>query len=79
MRRKDGDSWPAVTAREFRDEVAALAKGLIAAGVEPGDRVALMSRTRVYEWTVIDYAIWAAARSACRSTRPPPPSRSPGS
>ncbi|MBB3732063.1 AMP-dependent synthetase/ligase [Nonomuraea dietziae] len=59
MRRKDGDSWPAVTAREFRDEVAALAKGLIAAGVEPGDRVALMSRTR-YEWTVIDYAIWAA-------------------
>ncbi|GAA2383421.1 AMP-dependent synthetase/ligase [Nonomuraea africana] len=59
MRRKDGDSWPAVTAREFRDEVAALAKGLIAAGIEPGDRVALMSRTR-YEWTVIDYAIWAA-------------------
>ena len=39
--------------------MTALAKGLIAAGVKPGDRVALMSRTR-YEWTLIDYAIWTA-------------------
>ena len=37
----------------------ALAKGLIAAGIQAGDRVALMSKTR-YEWTLIDYAIWAA-------------------
>ncbi|WP_433376891.1 AMP-dependent synthetase/ligase [Streptosporangium sp. CA-115845] len=59
LRRKVGDDWAAVTAREFRDQVAGVAKGLISAGVEPGDRVALMSRTR-YEWTVIDYAIWAA-------------------
>ncbi|GHH62789.1 long-chain-fatty-acid--CoA ligase [Streptosporangium violaceochromogenes] len=59
LRRKTGDAWAAVTAGEFRDQVAATARGLIAAGVEPGDRVALMSRTR-YEWTVIDYAIWAA-------------------
>ncbi|MFF3664649.1 AMP-dependent synthetase/ligase [Microtetraspora malaysiensis] len=59
IRRKEGDAWVAVTAREFRDTVAGVAKGLIAAGVEPGDRVALMSRTR-YEWTVVDYAIWAA-------------------
>ncbi|GAA2890848.1 AMP-dependent synthetase/ligase [Streptosporangium fragile] len=59
MRRKAGDDWAAVTAAEFRDQVVAVAKGLIAAGVEPGDRVALMSRTR-YEWTVADYAIWAA-------------------
>jgi long-chain acyl-CoA synthetase len=51
--------WEDVTARQFRDEVAALAKGLLAAGIEPGDRVALMSRTR-YEWTVLDYAIWTA-------------------
>jgi len=51
--------WEDVTAGEFRDEVIRLAKGLIAAGIEPGDRVALMSRTR-YEWTLIDYAIWAA-------------------
>ena len=48
-----------MTARQFRDEVTALAKGLIAAGIEAGDRVALMSHTR-YEWTLIDYAIWTA-------------------
>ncbi|MBB2911878.1 long-chain acyl-CoA synthetase [Streptosporangium becharense] len=59
MRRRVGDDWSAVTAAEFRDQVVAVAKGLIAAGVEPGDRVALMSRTR-YEWTVVDYAVWAA-------------------
>jgi len=51
--------WEDVTAGEFRDEVTRLAKGLVATGIEPGDRVALMSRTR-YEWTLIDYAIWAA-------------------
>ncbi|NES12329.1 MULTISPECIES: long-chain fatty acid--CoA ligase [Micromonospora] len=48
-----------VTCRQFRDEVVAVARGLVAAGVSPGDRVALMSRTR-YEWTLLDYAIWAA-------------------
>src|SRR6516165_9927197 len=52
-------SWRDVTAGQFADDVTALAKGLIAAGIEPGDRVALMSRTR-YEWTAMDYAIWAA-------------------
>jgi long-chain acyl-CoA synthetase len=51
--------WADVTARQFRDEVTALAKGLIAVGIEAGDRVALMSHTR-YEWTLIDYAIWTA-------------------
>jgi len=55
-----GDAgWQDVTARQFADEVTALAKGLMATGISAGDRVALMSRTR-YEWTVIDYAIWAA-------------------
>ena len=63
-RKRDGGagtdgSWQDVTALEFRDEVVPLAKGLIAAGIQPGDRVALMSRTR-YEWTLIDYAIWSA-------------------
>ncbi|MFI7447065.1 AMP-dependent synthetase/ligase [Nonomuraea sp. NPDC049714] len=57
MRRKIGDDWPVVTAGEFRDQVVALARGLVAAGIEHGDRVALVSRTR-YEWTLIDYAIW---------------------
>jgi long-chain acyl-CoA synthetase len=59
LRRRAGDSWRAVTAGEFAAEVTGLAKGLIASGVESGDRVALMSSTR-YEWTVLDYAIWAA-------------------
>jgi long-chain acyl-CoA synthetase len=59
FRRKDGADWRDVTAREFADEVARVAEGLVAAGIEPGDRVALMSRTR-YEWTVADYAIWTA-------------------
>jgi long-chain acyl-CoA synthetase len=57
-RRIDG-RWQDVTAARFADEVTAVAKGLIACGIEPGQRVALMSKTR-YEWTLIDYAIWAA-------------------
>ncbi|MFJ4682298.1 AMP-dependent synthetase/ligase [Streptomyces sp. NPDC088789] len=56
--RKEPDgTWRAVTAAEFRDEVLALAKGLLSQGVRFGDRVALMSRTR-YEWTLFDYALW---------------------
>ena len=54
----DGD-WVDVTAAQFLLEVRAVAKGLVAAGVEAGDRVALISRTR-YEWTLLDYAIWFA-------------------
>ena len=44
-----GDTWRSITAREFYDEVHAVAAGLIARGLQPGDRVAIMSRTR-YEW-----------------------------
>ncbi|WP_435210711.1 AMP-dependent synthetase/ligase [Streptomyces sp. bgisy034] len=59
-RRQGGDpTWHPVTAAAFAREVTAVAKGLIAAGLEPGGRVAVMSRTR-YEWTVLDFAIWAA-------------------
>lgn len=54
-----GDTWRSITAREFYDEVHALAAGLIARGLQPGDRVAIMSRTR-YEWTLLDFACWAA-------------------
>jgi long-chain acyl-CoA synthetase len=52
-----GGDWQDVTCAQFLDEVVALARGLLAAGIEPGERVALMSKTR-YEWTLIDYAIW---------------------
>jgi long-chain acyl-CoA synthetase len=58
-RRADGGTWLDISAAQFCAQVAGLAKGLIAAGIEPGDRVALMSRTR-YEWTLADYAIWSA-------------------
>ena len=58
-RRTSAGDWQDVTADRFRGEVAALARGIIGAGIEPGDRIALMSRTR-YEWTLIDYAIWTA-------------------
>ncbi|MFG1925700.1 AMP-dependent synthetase/ligase [Cryptosporangium sp. NPDC048952] len=59
FRRPAGSGWTDVTAAAFRDEVVGVAKGLIASGIEPGDRVGLMARTR-YEWTLVDYAIWAA-------------------
>ena len=59
LRRRDGDQWRDVVAATFRAEVVALAKGLVASGVGPGDRVGLMSSTR-YEWTLADYAIWYA-------------------
>jgi long-chain acyl-CoA synthetase len=60
LRRRTGTgSWQDVPAALFRAEVTALAKGLMAAGIGPGDRVAVMSRTS-YEWTLIDYASWAA-------------------
>jgi long-chain acyl-CoA synthetase len=59
LRREEHGTWHPVTAAAFAREVTAVAKGLIAAGLEPGGRVALMSRTR-YEWTVLDFAIWAA-------------------
>jgi long-chain acyl-CoA synthetase len=61
-RRQDGQ-WLDVTSAQFLAEVRALAKGLVAAGVEVGDRVAIMSRTR-YEWTLADFAIWTAGAVA---------------
>ncbi|MGH3718416.1 MAG: AMP-dependent synthetase/ligase [Pseudonocardiaceae bacterium] len=62
FRRRVDDGWMDVTAREFADHVTAVAKGLIAAGIEHGDRIALLSKTR-YEWTLLDYAIWTTGGS----------------
>ena len=58
-RRRRRRVWHDVTAAAFLAEVTAVAKGMVAAGVAAGDRVALVSRTR-YEWTLVDYAIWFA-------------------
>ncbi|CAL9661443.1 Long-chain-fatty-acid--CoA ligase FadD15 [Streptomyces sp. enrichment culture] len=59
LRRERQGGWQPVTAAVFAQEVTAVAKGLIAAGLAPGERVAVMSRTR-YEWTVLDFAVWSA-------------------
>ncbi|WP_084432145.1 AMP-dependent synthetase/ligase [Kibdelosporangium aridum] len=59
FRRLVDGSWVDVTAREFAAHVLAVAKGLIASGLRPGDRVALLSKTR-YEWSLLDFAIWSA-------------------
>ncbi|AVV45542.1 long-chain fatty acid--CoA ligase [Streptomyces sp. P3] len=56
-RKDEHGEWRDVTSAEFRDEVLALSKGLLAQGIRFGDRVAIMSRTR-YEWTLFDYALW---------------------
>jgi long-chain acyl-CoA synthetase len=50
--------WIPLTGRELDAEVVAVAKGLVAHGVQPGDRVGIMSRTR-YEWSLLDWAAWA--------------------
>ncbi|HVB26558.1 MAG TPA: AMP-dependent synthetase/ligase, partial [Mycobacteriales bacterium] len=57
--RKIAGAWQPVTSKDFAEQVRALAAGLVAAGVQPKDRVALLCATR-FEWTVLDYAIWTA-------------------
>jgi long-chain acyl-CoA synthetase len=57
VRRRVGGAWADITAAQFADEVTSVAKGLIAAGIAAGDRVAVMSKTR-YEWTVADFALF---------------------
>jgi long-chain acyl-CoA synthetase len=58
-RRLPDGRWADMTAAHFAEEVLAVAKGLIAEGLVPGDRIAVMARTR-YEWTLLDFAAWAA-------------------
>ncbi|MGI8761150.1 MAG: AMP-dependent synthetase/ligase [Jatrophihabitantaceae bacterium] len=59
LRRRSQGSWSDVTAKQFAAEVSAAAKGLLSAGIQAGDRVAVMSKTR-YEWTVADFALFTA-------------------
>ena len=51
-------AWTDVTCKEAANQIRSAALGLIAEGVKPGDRVAILSGTR-YEWVVLDYAILA--------------------
>ena len=59
LSRRTANGWEPVTAAQLDAEVTTLTLGFLAAGVEPGDRVALMAKTR-YEWTLVDAALWAA-------------------
>jgi long-chain acyl-CoA synthetase len=56
---KTANGWLNVSAARFLADVTALAKGLIAGGLNPGDPVAVLSRSS-YEWTLVDFAIWMA-------------------
>ncbi|MEP6599072.1 MAG: AMP-dependent synthetase/ligase [Actinomycetota bacterium] len=58
LRRRNADQWSDVSAGTFAAEVTELARGLIGAGLQRGDRIALMSKTR-YEWTLVDFAALA--------------------
>lgn len=52
----DDGTWHPYSAQVFRDMVIDLAKGLVGLGVNKGDSVAIVSRTR-WEWTALDMAI----------------------
>ena len=51
--------WEDVTTAEFHRQVVALAKGFIASGIQPGEKIGFICRTR-YEWTLVDFAAWFA-------------------
>jgi long-chain acyl-CoA synthetase len=51
--------WEDLSVTEFHRQVVALAKGFIAAGIQPGEKIGFMCKTR-YEWTLVDFATWFA-------------------
>jgi long-chain acyl-CoA synthetase len=55
----EGDGWRDVTAAEFERQVIALAKGFVAAGVQPGDKIGFLAKT-TYDWTLVDFALFYA-------------------
>ncbi|UXN24602.1 long-chain fatty acid--CoA ligase [Curtobacterium flaccumfaciens] len=59
LAQRHGDAWTTFTAAETLARVRGIAKGFVAAGLEPGAHVAILSRTRL-EWTLVDFAVWTA-------------------
>lgn len=60
IKTKNADgSWNSITWRQFREDYLSLARGLVRAGLQPGDRYAIMAHTG-YEFVVVDFAVWAA-------------------
>ncbi|WP_111075107.1 AMP-dependent synthetase/ligase [Curtobacterium herbarum] len=56
---RTGDTWTGIAAADVLARVRAIAKGFVAAGLQPGAHVAILSRTRM-EWTLVDFAVWTA-------------------
>ncbi|HEV7647087.1 MAG TPA: long-chain fatty acid--CoA ligase [Actinophytocola sp.] len=63
FRRKVGGAWGDVTAAQFSVDVVEVAKGLVASGIKPGDRIGILA-ANCYEWTLFDFAIWAAGAAS---------------
>lgn len=55
----EGDGWRDISAADFQTAVVALAKGLAAAGIQPGEKVGFLART-TYQWTLVDFALFYA-------------------
>ncbi len=55
----DGAGWRDISAADFETAVIALAKGFVAAGIQPGEKVGFLART-TYEWTLVDFALFYA-------------------
>ena len=55
----DADGWRDISAADFQTAVIALAKGFVAAGIQPGEKVGFLART-TYEWTLVDFALFYA-------------------
>lgn len=63
LSRPEGHTWTDVSGKELAEMIRAVAKGLVANGIEPGDRVVLMAESS-WEWMVLDFAIWAAGAAS---------------
>jgi long-chain acyl-CoA synthetase len=63
FRRKVDGAWRDITAAQFSAEVGEVAKGLVAAGIKPGDRIGILA-ANCFEWTLFDFAIWAAGAAS---------------
>ncbi|WP_449408527.1 AMP-dependent synthetase/ligase [Microbacterium maritypicum] len=55
----DGESWRDISSADFQTAVIALAKGFVAAGIQPGEKVGFLART-TYEWSLVDFALFYA-------------------
>ncbi|KNY04359.1 AMP-dependent synthetase/ligase [Microbacterium sp. GCS4] len=55
----DGENWRDISSADFQTAVIALAKGFVASGIQPGEKVGFLART-TYEWSLVDFALFYA-------------------